>query len=77
MGGVVRAGLVALIALCLLASGCRATVGPQQGDGAASRPGQTGTVILVAIGASDAVGVGATNPDTDNWVARLGTKLPS
>jgi acyl-CoA thioesterase I len=29
----------------------------------------------VAIGASDAVGVGATNPETEGWVPRLGQRL--
>jgi lysophospholipase L1-like esterase len=29
----------------------------------------------VAIGASDAVGIGARNPETDGWVARFGARL--
>jgi acyl-CoA thioesterase I len=32
-------------------------------------------LTYVAIGASDAVGVGAANPETDGWVPRLGTHL--
>jgi lysophospholipase L1-like esterase len=32
-------------------------------------------LTYVAIGASDAVGVGATNPETDGWVPRLGARL--
>jgi lysophospholipase L1-like esterase len=32
-------------------------------------------LTYVAIGASDAVGVGAANPETDGWVPRLGTRL--
>ncbi len=33
-------------------------------------------VIYAAIGASDAVGVGATDPATQSWVADLGRRLP-
>jgi lysophospholipase L1-like esterase len=36
-----------------------------------------GRTALVAIAASDAVGLGATNPDRDNWVAQLSARLPS
>ena len=32
-------------------------------------------LTYVAMGASDAVGVGAANPDTDGWVPRLGARL--
>ncbi len=32
-------------------------------------------LTYVAIGASDAVGVGAANPETDGWVPRLGARL--
>ena len=39
---------------------------------AAERP-----LTYVAIGASDAVGVGAANPETDGWVPRLGARLGS
>jgi lysophospholipase L1-like esterase len=34
-------------------------------------------VTYVAMGASDAVGVGATNPETDGWVPRFGASLGS
>jgi lysophospholipase L1-like esterase len=34
-------------------------------------------VTYVAIGASDAVGVGASNPQADGWVPRFGTRLGS
>jgi acyl-CoA thioesterase-1 len=33
------------------------------------------SITYVAIGASDAVGVGAHNPETEGWVPRLGAKL--
>ena len=36
----------------------------------------TGTVRYVAIGASDAVGVGATDPATGSWPARVAKLLP-
>jgi lysophospholipase L1-like esterase len=32
-------------------------------------------LTYVAIGASDAVGIGARNPETDGWVARFGARL--
>src|SRR5579863_5847124 len=32
-------------------------------------------LTYVAIGASDAVGIGAANPETDGWVPRLGAQL--
>src|SRR5215831_9081424 len=35
------------------------------------------SVTYVAIGASDAVGVGAANPETDGWVPRFGARLGS
>jgi len=36
---------------------------------------QARPLTYVAIGASDAVGVGAANPETDGWVPRLGARL--
>ncbi|MGI8553258.1 MAG: GDSL-type esterase/lipase family protein, partial [Dehalococcoidia bacterium] len=42
---------------------------------------ETGTVsgkqVLVGIGASDAVGIGSTDPERDNWVAQLAQRLPA
>jgi lysophospholipase L1-like esterase len=35
----------------------------------------TPTVTYVAIGASDAVGIGAANPESDGWVPRFGAQL--
>src|SRR5712692_7900570 len=55
----VAAGLVVAMA----ASGCSARA-------QAARP-----VTYVAIGASDAVGVGAKDPITEGWVPRLGARL--
>jgi acyl-CoA thioesterase I len=56
------AGLIGLVAI-LASAGC---VGPAQ----AARP-----LTYVAIGASDAVGVGAQNPETDGWVPQFGAHL--
>src|SRR6185437_12856680 len=49
----------------LVGAGCGA---PTQ----AARP-----LTYVAIGASDAVGIGAANPETDGWVPRFGASLGS
>src|SRR5262252_5924787 len=38
---------------------------------------QPRSLTYVAIGASDAVGVGASNPETDGWVPRFGAHLGS
>lgn len=40
-------------------------------------PGGTSPVIYAAIGASDGVGLGATNPASENWAADLARNLPS
>lgn len=74
VGGVARAGLIGLLVFGVLLVGCRAAGTPA--SSLVPAPGDRAQV-LVAIGASDAVGIGATNPDSDNWVARLGAKLPS
>jgi lysophospholipase L1-like esterase len=74
VGGVARAGLIGLLVSSVLLIGCRAAGTPA--SSLVPVPAEHAQA-LVAIGASDAVGIGATNPDTDNWVARLGAKLPS
>src|SRR5262245_54462337 len=63
-----------LLSLALLLAAC---------GGASSqvrRPAPTAThqpsVIYVALGASDAVGTGATNPNTQGYVPRLIARLP-
>ena len=56
--------LAGLLAMLLLASGCRQQAEPAQ------RP-----LTYVAIGASDAVGVGARDPATEGWVPRFGATL--
>ncbi len=62
--------LLPLLALLLAACGRgSAAVGPA---GKATSPG-----VLVGVAASDGVGIGATNPDSDNWVAQLGARLPA
>jgi acyl-CoA thioesterase I len=59
--------LVGATALCgaLLTLACTVRAQP-------ARP-----LTYVAIGASDAVGVGASNPETDGWVPRFGARLGS
>jgi lysophospholipase L1-like esterase len=58
-------GTVALIAaLSVVACGAQAQAAPT------AHP-----LTYVAIGASDAVGVGAANPETDGWVPRFGARL--
>jgi acyl-CoA thioesterase-1 len=61
----------ALLVMAALFAGC----GQQSASGRATGTG--GKQVLVGIGASDAVGIGATDPDRDNWVAQLGARLPS
>jgi acyl-CoA thioesterase I len=56
-------GLSSLVA-ALLATACSVQAQP--------RP-----LTYVAIGASDAVGIGAANPETDGWVPRFGAQLGS
>ena len=55
-----------LVALAALAAGCGASA-----RSAADPPAR----VLVGVAASDGVGIGATNPDTDNWIAQLGAML--
>ena len=56
--------ILLLAALILSASACGAR------DGASARP------VYVAIGASDSVGVGAANEETEGWVPRLHATMP-
>src|SRR5579859_6908747 len=44
---------------------------------ACSARAQPRPITYVAIGASDAVGIGASNPETDGWVPRFATRLGS
>ena len=53
------------LGLILVASGC------------ASADQSRHPLTYVALGASDAVGVGATNPDSGGWVPRFGARLGS
>src|ERR687883_259921 len=62
-----RLRFAALLTLALAnVSACR---------GATAQDAPPRTLTYVAIGASDAVGVGATNPETDGWVPQLGQRL--
>ena len=62
-GRFLAVGLGLAVALCAMACSTRAQ---------AQRP-----LTYVAIGASDAVGVGARDPETEGWVARFGARLGS
>jgi len=53
--------LAGVVPLVMIVTACRPT---------AQRP-----FTYVAVGASDAVGVGARNPDTEGWVPRFGARL--
>jgi lysophospholipase L1-like esterase len=53
------------LALALVTLGCSPAV----------QVGSPKSVTYVAIGASDAVGIGAANPETDGWVPRFGARL--
>lgn len=55
-------------------------------DGGASKSGSDPTpppeepadpVVIAALGASDATGEGATDPERENWLAQLGAQLPA
>ncbi len=50
-----------------------------QPAGAASTPmaRHAAHIVYVALGASDTVGLGATNPARDNWTAQLARRLPA
>jgi lysophospholipase L1-like esterase len=54
-----------LALLCTLLAAC--------GSGDAASPART----YVALGASDAVGVGADDPETEGWVSRLHASMPA
>ena len=56
-----------IVPLLLLALACE----PRSQSAAEPRP-----ISYVALGASDAVGVGATEPDREGWVSRLYERLP-
>lgn len=73
---------LAVVALAVLGLGLAACGGPDAGVGRApTRAAATATarpsVVYVALGASDAVGVGADNPNTQGYVPRLIARLPA
>jgi acyl-CoA thioesterase I len=72
---------VCLLLLALALAACNATPGTSvssTGSGAGPTPTATPVppVIYTAIGASDALGVGATDPATEGYVPRLIARLP-
>jgi acyl-CoA thioesterase-1 len=64
-----------LVAMALCLAACEGTA-----PATTSFPSPTAavkpTVVYVALGASDAVGVGATNPNTEGYVPRIIARLP-
>ena len=75
-----RAGVLCIMLVTLLLAACG---GSQSSSGAANTsstcvpyPQGSGPFTYVAIGASDAVGIGATCPATQGYVPLLGTRMP-
>lgn len=71
----VGVALAPLLALLLLAA-CGEAVGARRPVAPAPTPTAAPSMIYVALGASDAVGVGATDPNTTAYVPRLIAHLP-
>src|SRR5690349_19355119 len=73
-----RAGIaVLLLALCALTlAACSQASGAQHAIPKAT-PTATPSMVYVALGASDAVGVGASDPSTTAYVPRLIARLPA
>jgi lysophospholipase L1-like esterase len=59
----VAARILALVCVAMATAACAVRVAAQQ------------PITYVAIGASDAVGVGAANPESDGWVPRFAARL--
>lgn len=68
--------LMLLMALALALSACGEAVGARRPSVPASTPTAAPSMIYVALGASDAVGIGATDPNTTAYVPRLIAHLP-
>lgn len=68
-----------LLTLIVLLTACGGTSTKTTTAGTSCQPlaKGTGSFVYVAIGASDAVGFGATCPDTDGYVPLLGKKMPA
>lgn len=70
---VARCGVVLVGALGLVLGALVPAAGASETQGLAAATGQP--LTYVAIGASDAVGVGASDPAREGWVPRLGERL--
>jgi lysophospholipase L1-like esterase len=71
-----RAPLLALVAAALLIAGCAAPFGRSSSSGAPAAPRPSAPdVTYVALGASDAYGIGTDDPDRLNWPSVLAGEL--
>ena len=72
-----RAMMIGLALVCLVAlAGCGATTSGANGPAASPTVTRAASVVYVALGASDAVGVGAADPNTQGYVPVLISRLP-
>ena len=71
-----RAGIAALLLALAVLAACGEASGSRYVPPAAT-PSATPSMVYVAMGASDAVGVGASDPNTTAYVPRLIARLPA
>jgi lysophospholipase L1-like esterase len=72
-----RAMMLGLALVCLVAlAGCGATTSNANGPAASPTATRVASVVYVALGASDAVGVGTADPNTQGYVPVLISRLP-
>lgn len=72
-----RATMLSLAFICLVAlAGCGATSSGANGPATSPTATRVASVRYVALGASDAVGVGAADPNTQGYVPVLISRLP-
>lgn len=71
-----RAGIAALLLALAVLAACGEASGARYVPPAAT-PSATPSMVYVAMGASDAVGVGASDPNTTAYVPRLIARLPA
>ncbi|HEY7339933.1 MAG TPA: GDSL-type esterase/lipase family protein [Ktedonobacterales bacterium] len=71
-----QAGVAALLLAVSVLAACGEAIGARRATPAAT-PTATPSMVYVAMGASDAVGVGASDPNTTAYVPRLIARLPA